>query len=201
MAALDTVVPRRSCAGGWPLKISTPVLCVWNWTEQFGKCSSSTRNHIPFFLHTLFDTCRISGTAMRFSESSSLLTFNKHTNFIPRSRHLEQPSRKLSRKLHAAPIPVHHVRLEGFAAAKVMTCEFLPITCTRLQAQVQGWAYYMRANVKGLFTGSIKKWSPNSTSWHDQDQDLYTVLHICVTPAPGVVRASLIFGLLMVLGS
>ncbi len=37
--------------------------------------------------------------------------------------------------------------------------------------------FYIRVNVKALVTGSITKWSPNSTSWHDQDQDLSTVLH------------------------
>jgi hypothetical protein len=37
--------------------------------------------------------------------------------------------------------------------------------------------FYIRVNVKALVTGSITKWSPNSTSWHDQDQHLSTVLH------------------------
>ncbi len=38
----------------------------------------------------------------------------------------------------------------------------------RLQASGMG-LFYIRVNVKALVTGSITKWSPNSTSWHDQD--------------------------------
>jgi hypothetical protein len=53
----------------------------------------------------------------------------------------------------------------------------------RLQASGMG-LFYIRVNVKALVTGSITKWLPNSTSWHDQDQDLSTVLHNFVWRLP-----------------
>jgi hypothetical protein len=40
----------------------------------------------------------------------------------------------------------------------------------RLQASGMG-LFYIRVNVKALVTGSITKWSPNSTSWHDQETE------------------------------
>ncbi len=46
---------------------------------------------------------------------------------------------------------------------------FFPFSWFRLQASGMG-LFYIRVNVKALVTGSITKWSPNSTSWHDQDQ-------------------------------
>jgi hypothetical protein len=43
---------------------------------------------------------------------------------------------------------------------------------SRLQASGMG-LFYIRVNVKALDTGNITKWSPNTTLWHDQDQDLF----------------------------
>jgi hypothetical protein len=41
------------------------------------------------------------------------------------------------------------------------------IQASGFQASKMG-LFYMRVNVKALVTGSITKWSPNSTSWHDR---------------------------------
>ncbi len=52
--------------------------------------------------------------------------------------------------------------------------------------------FYIRVSVKALVTGSITKWSPNSTSWHDQAQDLATVLHNFVWRLPQDITTGLV---------
>jgi hypothetical protein len=52
---------------------------------------------------------------------------------------------------------------------------FRPNLCSGFRLQASGMGlFYIRVNVKALVTGSITKWSPNSTSWHNQYQDMST---------------------------